>query len=92
MGWGNGFGFNGLGGFWGRAPGRDAGGVEVEVQRLEAFELMEGVAIVALGGIDELGTLDCIRAGASGIAAIRLFSECEKLEKVVESLRQISGE
>ena len=48
--------------------------------------------VIALGGIDELGASDCIRAGASGIAAIRLFSECENLEKVVESLRQISGE
>ena len=48
--------------------------------------------VIALGGVDELGALDCIRAGASGIAAIRLFSECESLEKLVESLRQIGGE
>lgn len=43
--------------------------------------------VIALGGIDQLGALDCISAGASGIAGIRIFSECENLGKIVESLR-----
>jgi len=44
--------------------------------------------VIALGGIDQSGAADCLRAGASGIAAIRLFSESGKLEQVVEALRQ----
>jgi thiamine-phosphate pyrophosphorylase len=48
--------------------------------------------VIALGGVDELSALDCIRAGASGIAAIRLFSECDNLETFVESLPQVTGD
>jgi len=43
--------------------------------------------VIALGGIDESKVLDCLRAGASGVAAIRLFSQAEDLAKIVERLR-----
>jgi thiamine-phosphate pyrophosphorylase len=42
--------------------------------------------VIALGGIDESKALECLRAGASGVAAIRLFSEAKDLGKIVERL------
>ena len=33
------------------------------------------VAVIAIGGVDEKNAVDCLRAGAAGIAAIRLFQQ-----------------
>lgn len=48
--------------------------------------------VIALGGIDQAGALNCIRVGASGVAGIRLFSDVANLDAIVESLRQIGRE
>jgi thiamine monophosphate synthase len=47
--------------------------------------------MVAIGGVTETNAAETLRAGAAGIAAIRLFQESEDAEslgKVVERLRQ----
>jgi hypothetical protein len=69
----NRFGFSGLRVGWGGRPGRlgrwndlDHGvsrGIEVDGDRLEAFELAEGVAEVALGGVDH-----ALEAGEGAVA------------------------
>ena len=43
--------------------------------------------ILALGGISKANAADCLRAGAQGIAAIRLFSDAETLPQTVNALR-----
>jgi thiamine-phosphate pyrophosphorylase len=43
--------------------------------------------ILALGGISKANAADCVRAGARGIAAIRLFSDAETLAQAVNALR-----
>jgi thiamine-phosphate pyrophosphorylase len=46
--------------------------------------------LIAIGGVNETNAQDCIRAGASGIAAIRLFQEApdaEELDPFISALR-----
>jgi thiamine-phosphate pyrophosphorylase len=57
-------------------------------------EICRGVAIpvLAIGGVSEVNAAECIRAGAAGIAAIRMFQEAGDvavIKDVVERLREI---
>jgi thiamine-phosphate diphosphorylase len=45
-----------------------------------------GFPVLALGGIDSSNYREALDAGASGIAAIRLFSDLEKAEHVIRGL------
>jgi len=46
--------------------------------------------VLALGGVNLSNAAACIRAGASGLAAIRLFQEGELVE-TVHTLRRIAS-
>jgi thiamine monophosphate synthase len=43
--------------------------------------------VVALGGIEETNLSETLRTGASGIAAIRLLNEIEKMPRIVEKIK-----
>jgi thiamine-phosphate pyrophosphorylase len=49
------------------------------------------VPVVAIGGISLTNAAECYRAGAAGIAAIRMFQEAKDLRNVVNELRRIAG-
>ncbi len=44
--------------------------------------------VLALGGIGVERVADCIKAGASGVAAIRMLGDPSELHRVVEQIRQ----
>jgi thiamine-phosphate pyrophosphorylase len=50
------------------------------------------IPVIAIGGVNETNAEECLRAGASGVAAIRLFQDATdrvKLRDVVSALRGI---
>jgi len=59
-------------------------------------EICRGVTIpvLAIGGVSQENAAECIRAGATGIAAIRMFQDARDvagLKGVVERLRAVGG-
>jgi len=52
----------------------------------EITQELSNFPVIAIGGIVLENAADCFAAGASGIAAIRLFSEPDKLAETVEKM------
>ena len=48
---------------------------------------LDGVPVVAIGGVTAENSAECFRAGASGVAAIRLFSDPRTLTESVKAIR-----
>lgn len=48
------------------------------------------IPVLAIGGITLNNAGDCLSRGASGVAAIRLFQDTVPVERVVETLRQLT--
>lgn len=69
-------------------PSKLAYGEPQGVEKLA--EVCRGVAIpvTAIGGITAERARECVKAGAAGIAAIRLFQDAENLDAVVSALRR----
>jgi thiamine-phosphate pyrophosphorylase len=44
--------------------------------------------VVALGGLERSRVAACIQAGAGGIAAIRMFSDPQRLVEITENIRK----
>jgi thiamine-phosphate pyrophosphorylase len=55
--------------------------------RLEEVCRAVRIPVIAIGGITTENTADCLRVGAAGIAAIRLFQESPNVDAVVRALR-----
>jgi len=69
-------------------PSKRAYGVPLGLESLrEAAQKLSPFPLIALGGITNENAPDALRAGAFGVAAIRLFSEPERLCKVAAAIR-----
>ena len=53
----------------------------------EVARAVDGFPVLAIGGITLDNVADCFDAGASGVAAIRLFDDAEKMTEIVEAVR-----
>ena len=59
----------------------------VEKLREVSSELVS-FPVIAIGGVTVQNSVECFHAGASGVGAIRLFSDVSKLSDVVKAIRQ----
>jgi thiamine-phosphate pyrophosphorylase len=48
------------------------------------------IPVIAIGGVNESNAAECIRAGAAGIAAIRLVQDAPVLKKVIDAIHRSS--
>lgn len=61
-------------------------------QLREVASVVAPFPVLALGGVDVENTAACLRAGARGVAAIRMLNDPIKLNRVVNSVRESSSE
>jgi thiamine-phosphate pyrophosphorylase len=68
-------------------PSKMKFGAPQGVKRLAEVCAQVSIPVIAIGGVTEQNAMDCIAAGASGIAAIRMFQEGRDLSTLVRQLR-----
>ena len=71
-------------------PSKAAYGAPQGPEHLAAVCRAVEVPVLAIGGITLENAADCISAGASGLAAIRLFQDAADLAAIVRALRELS--
>jgi thiamine-phosphate pyrophosphorylase len=70
-------------------PSKEHHGLPVGLEQLkQACAELKPFPIYAIGGVNENNFADCLRAGAHGVAAIRMFSDVPRLKKVVREIRE----
>jgi len=69
-------------------PSKEAFGPPQGIARLAEVCSSVRIPALAIGGIAPENAAECLRAGAAGIAAIRLFQQTTDLPAVVERLRK----
>jgi thiamine-phosphate pyrophosphorylase len=69
-------------------PSKRAYGPPVGLEALrEAAHTLSPFPLIALGGVSQKNASDTLRAGASGIAAIRLFADPNNLDATMRAIR-----
>ena len=70
-------------------PAKTQYGPPLGVERLkEVCSDLKPFPVIAIGGIDEQNFAECLRAGAAGVAAIRMFQDTRSLQTIVENIHQ----
>jgi thiamine-phosphate pyrophosphorylase len=69
-------------------PSKAAFGEPQGIARLAEVCRAVSIPVLAIGGVTLANAADCFIAGASGIAAIRLFQDAPDISLVVQSLRK----
>jgi len=72
-------------------PSKAAYGAPQGLQRLGEVCRAVAVPVLAIGGITLENAADCLSAGASGIATIRLFQDAPDMAEVVRALEGLSA-
>jgi len=70
-------------------PAKAAFGSPQGLERLGEICRAVSVPVLAIGGITLENAADCLAAGASGIAAIRLFQNAQDMSALVQSLQKL---
>jgi len=71
-------------------PSKAAFGAPHGLERLGEVCRAVAIPVLAIGGITLANASACLAAGASGIAAIRLFQEARDMTSLVQSLRRLN--
>ena len=72
-------------------PSKAAFGAPQGIKRLTEVCRAVSIPTLAIGGITLENAVDCLSAGASGIAAIRLFQDAPDVAAAVSALRKLSS-
>jgi thiamine-phosphate pyrophosphorylase len=72
-------------------PSKRAFGQPQGVERLAEASAAVRIPVIAIGGIDAQNAGECLRAGAAGIAAIRMFQEAKDGPALAEIIAQLHG-
>jgi len=72
-------------------PAKAAYGAPQGLERLAEVCRAVALPVLAVGGINLDNAASCLSAGASGIAAIRLFQDASDMATVVRALRKLSS-
>jgi thiamine-phosphate pyrophosphorylase len=72
-------------------PSKAAFGAPQGLERLAKVCSAVSIPVLSIGGVTLENASSCLSAGASGIAAIRLFQDAEDLAPLVRSLRKMAG-
>jgi thiamine-phosphate pyrophosphorylase len=70
-------------------PSKASFGEPQGLERLAEVCSEVAIPVLAIGGITVVNAAECLDAGASGIAAIRLFQEAQDISSLVQSLRKL---
>jgi thiamine-phosphate pyrophosphorylase len=70
-------------------PSKAAFGAPQGLERLAEVCRAVAIPVLAIGGITLANVSACLAAGASGIAAIRLFQDAPDMSSLVQSLRRL---
>jgi thiamine-phosphate pyrophosphorylase len=54
----------------------------------EVSSELAALPVLAIGGVTVENSVECFRAGASGVAAIRLFGDARRLSQRVKAIRE----
>ena len=71
-------------------PSKAAFGAPQGLERLKEICRAVHIPVLAIGGITLENAADCLAAGASGIAAIRLFQDTRDMSSLVQSLQKLT--
>ena len=72
-------------------PSKSVYGAPQGPERLAEICRAVSVPVFAIGGVTLENASSCFAAGASGIAAIRLFQDAEDIAALVQALRKMAG-
>jgi thiamine-phosphate pyrophosphorylase len=72
-------------------PAKASFGEPQGIARLAEVCRAVAIPVLAIGGITLENAADCFAAGASGIAAIRLFQDARDVSSLVQSLRKLKS-
>jgi len=72
-------------------PSKSALGAPQGLERLAEVCPAVSIPVLAIGGVTLENASSCFAAGASGIAAIRLFQDADDIASLVRALRKMAG-
>jgi thiamine-phosphate pyrophosphorylase len=73
-------------------PSKRGMGEPQGIARLGEICLGVKIPVLAIGGVSEENAGECIRAGAAGIAAIRMFQDARDAETLMDAVRQLHAQ
>ncbi len=72
-------------------PSKKSYGPPQGIARLAEVCSAVRVPVIAIGGVNERNATECVRAGAAGIAAIRMFQELREAEALKQAVTRLHG-